>query len=125
MIRGIKSKIQWQSEETKEIPCKTRQSIKNKAFNQKGANKGECEFPTRKRTWSQVHNAREEPDMTREERIEKIKLQNVLNGKVFTMDILIKFGMATLVDVVTIQEWSHLFEPPAPYLHELEVRGSY
>ncbi|KAG5598555.1 hypothetical protein H5410_029925 [Solanum commersonii] len=30
-------------------------------------------------------------------------------------------GMANLVDVVIIQGWNHLFEPPVPYLHEPEV----
>ncbi|KAG5628683.1 hypothetical protein H5410_000400 [Solanum commersonii] len=36
--------------------------------------------------------------------------------------IVTKFGMVTLFDAVTIQEWSHLFEPPAPYQHEPKVR---
>ncbi|KAG5605911.1 hypothetical protein H5410_027403 [Solanum commersonii] len=46
----------------------------------------------------------------------------VLIGRVFDPDILTKFGMAKLVDAVTIQGWNHLFEPPVPYLHEPEVR---
>ncbi|KAG5579767.1 hypothetical protein H5410_050394 [Solanum commersonii] len=46
----------------------------------------------------------------------------VLNGRVFDTNIITKFGMATLFDVVTIQGWNHIFEPPAPYLQELEVR---
>lgn len=60
--------------------------------------------------------------MAKEERIKKMELKKVLNGKVFATDILTKFCMAALFDVVTIQEWSHFFEPPAPYLHELEGR---
>jgi len=51
--------------------------------------------------------------------------QKVLNGRVFDTDIVTKFGMTTLFDVVTIQEWSHQFEPPAPYLHEPEVRAFF
>ncbi|KAH0748135.1 hypothetical protein KY290_027367 [Solanum tuberosum] len=48
--------------------------------------------------------------------------QRVLNGRVFDPDILTTFGMANLVDVVTIQGWNQLFEPPVLYLHEPEVR---
>ncbi|KAG5592065.1 hypothetical protein H5410_042579 [Solanum commersonii] len=45
----------------------------------------------------------------------------VLNGRVFDPNILTKFGMANLVNVVTIQGWNQLFESPIPYLHEPEV----
>jgi len=69
-----------------------------------------------------VKNQIEEKKLTREERVEKIEQQRVLNGRVFDPDILTTFGMANLVDVVTIQGWNHLFEPPIPYLHEPEVR---
>ncbi|KAG5628457.1 hypothetical protein H5410_000174 [Solanum commersonii] len=48
--------------------------------------------------------------------------KKVLNGRVFDPDILTLFGMGNLVDVVTIQGWNHLFEPPVTYLHEPEVR---
>lgn len=48
--------------------------------------------------------------------------QKVLNGKVFDPNILTKFGMANLVNAVTIQGWNHIFESPVPYLHEPEVR---
>lgn len=63
--------------------------------------------------------------MTREERIEKMKVQKVMKGRVFASDILTKPGIATLINVVTIQEWVHLFEPPAPYFHKLEVHKFY
>ncbi|KAG5572405.1 hypothetical protein H5410_062171 [Solanum commersonii] len=53
----------------------------------------------------------EEKKLTREERVEKMEQQRVLNGRVFDPDILTTFGMANLVDVVTIQGWNHLFEP--------------
>lgn len=66
---------------------------------------------------TRVQNLREELEMTREEIIEKIKLKKVLNGKVFASNILTKSCMIELVDVVTIQEWSHIFETSAPYLH--------
>ena len=45
--------------------------------------------------------------MTREEKIEKMKVQKV----VFASEILIEHGMTSLVDIITIQEWGHLFEP--------------
>ncbi|KAH0644959.1 hypothetical protein KY284_032843 [Solanum tuberosum] len=60
--------------------------------------------------------------MTREERIAAMENQKVLNGRVFDPDILTKFGMSNLFDVVSIQGWNHLFETPVPYLHEPEVR---
>ncbi|KAG5581469.1 hypothetical protein H5410_052096 [Solanum commersonii] len=47
--------------------------------------------------------------------------QKVLNGRVFDPGILTQFGMANLVDDVTIQGWNNLFEPPVPYLHEPKV----
>ncbi|KAG5621717.1 hypothetical protein H5410_006935 [Solanum commersonii] len=58
----------------------------------------------------------------KEERIAKMEHQKMLNGRVFDTDIITKFGMANLFYVVTIQEWSHLFEPHVPYLLEPEVR---
>ncbi|WMV43098.1 hypothetical protein MTR67_036483 [Solanum verrucosum] len=60
--------------------------------------------------------------MTREERITAMENQKVLNGRVFDPDILTKFGMGNLFDVVSIQGWNHLFESPVSYLHEPEVR---
>ena len=63
--------------------------------------------------------------MTRKEIIKKMALQKVLNGRVIASDILMKSCMAALVDGVTIQEWSHSFEPRSPYLHEPEVREFY
>ncbi|KAH0685849.1 hypothetical protein KY285_016404 [Solanum tuberosum] len=60
--------------------------------------------------------------MSREDRIAEMKKQKVLNGRVLDPEILAASGMSKLSDVVSLQEWSHLFEPPAPYLHEAEVR---
>ncbi|KAH0717139.1 hypothetical protein KY285_013170 [Solanum tuberosum] len=60
--------------------------------------------------------------MTREERITAMKNQKVLNGRVFDLDILTKFGMSNLFNAISIQGWNHLFEPLVPYLHEPEVR---
>ncbi|KAG5582200.1 hypothetical protein H5410_052827 [Solanum commersonii] len=82
----------------------------------KGTQKGQ------ERTWSLGFKLKGKKKMMREERIAKMKHQKVLNGRVFDTDIVTKFGMTTLFDAVIIQEWSHLFEPPTPYLHEPEVR---
>ncbi|KAG5616685.1 hypothetical protein H5410_016509 [Solanum commersonii] len=71
---------------------------------------------------AKVKNQIKEKELTKEERVEKKEQQKVLNGRVFEPDILTKFGMANLVDTVTIQGWNHLFEAPVPYLHEPEVR---
>ncbi|KAH0702469.1 hypothetical protein KY285_016747 [Solanum tuberosum] len=75
-----------------------------------------------KRPGPKIKDQIEEKDLTRKERVENMEQQKVLNGKVFDPDIHTLFGMANLVDVVTIQGWNHLFEPPVPYLHEPEVR---
>ncbi|KAG5600433.1 hypothetical protein H5410_031803 [Solanum commersonii] len=58
---------------------------------------------------SKIKNQNEEKELTREERVEKMEQQRVLNGRVFDPDILTTFG------------WNHLFQPPVPYLHEPEV----
>ncbi|KAG5605122.1 hypothetical protein H5410_026614 [Solanum commersonii] len=56
----------------------------------------------------------EEKKLIREERVKKMEQQRVLNGRVFDPDILTRFGMANLVDVVTIRGWSYMFEPLVP-----------
>uniref|UniRef100_M1CET3 Uncharacterized protein n=1 Tax=Solanum tuberosum TaxID=4113 RepID=M1CET3_SOLTU len=75
-----------------------------------------------KRPGPKIKDQIEEKDLTRKERVENMEQQKVLNGRVFDPDIHTLFGMANLVDAVTIQGWNHLFEPPVPYLHEPEVR---
>ncbi|KAG5599308.1 hypothetical protein H5410_030678, partial [Solanum commersonii] len=67
----------------------------------------------------------EEIGLTKEERIARMEKQKVLNGRVFDPEILTEFGMSTLFDCVSFQSWEHLFEAPAPYLHELEVQEFY
>lgn len=59
-----------------------------------------------------VQNAREEPDMTRDDRIKKMELQMVMNGRVFAPDILTKFSM---------QHWLMLlpFKNKVTYLNHL------
>jgi len=49
-----------------------------------------------------VQKQSEEKEMTREERITTMENQNVLNDRVFDPDILTKFGMPNLFDVVSI-----------------------
>ncbi|KAG5631630.1 hypothetical protein H5410_003347 [Solanum commersonii] len=63
--------------------------------------------------------------LTREERIAEMEKQNVLNGRVFDPKILTKYGMSTLFDSVSLQNWEHLFKDPAPYLYEPEEREFY
>ncbi|KAK4737467.1 hypothetical protein R3W88_001164 [Solanum pinnatisectum] len=64
-------------------------------------------------------------ELTREKRIAELEKQKVLNGRVFDPEILIEHGMSTLFDVVSLQSSEHVFEAPAPYLHEPEVREFY
>ncbi|KAG5579772.1 hypothetical protein H5410_050399 [Solanum commersonii] len=67
----------------------------------------------------------EEKVLTREEHIAELKRDKVLNGRVFDYEILIKSGMCTCYDFVSLQSWEHLFECPVSYLHEPEVREFY
>lgn len=67
----------------------------------------------------------EEKVMTREEHIEEMENQNVLNDRVFDPEILTEISMSTLFYSVSLQSWDHLFEAAAPYLHEPEVREFY
>ncbi|KAH0665459.1 hypothetical protein KY290_027692 [Solanum tuberosum] len=90
---------------------------KSRAKGEKG--RKQLEEQTIKGPGPKVKNQIEE-DLTRKERVKKMEQQKVLNGRVFDPDILTQVGMGNLVDVVTIQGWNHLFEPPVPYLHEPE-----
>ncbi|KAG5629911.1 hypothetical protein H5410_001628 [Solanum commersonii] len=72
-----------------------------------------------------VQNQVADREMTREERIDEMEKQKVLNGRVFDPNILTQFGMSNLFDVVSLQGLGHLFDPPTPYLHELEVYEFY
>lgn len=44
--------------------------------------------------------------------------QKVLNGRVFDYVILTKPEMESRFDVVSIQSWNYVFEPPITYLHK-------
>ncbi|KAK4721732.1 hypothetical protein R3W88_011965 [Solanum pinnatisectum] len=57
--------------------------------------------------------------------INNLRQQNVLGGRVFDMDIILKPGMDSLHDLLEIQSWLHLFQIKSPILHEEEVRESY
>ncbi|KAH0746082.1 hypothetical protein KY285_007739 [Solanum tuberosum] len=72
-----------------------------------------------------VQNPVADKEMTKEECIVEMENQKVLNDRVFDPDIPTAFGMSNLFDVVSLQGWGHLFEPPSPYLHEPEVREFY
>ncbi|KAG5572181.1 hypothetical protein H5410_061947 [Solanum commersonii] len=53
--------------------------------------------------------------------VEKLRLQNVLGGRVFDPKILMKPGMHSLDELVEIQSWTHLFMIKSPVLHEEQV----
>lgn len=74
---------------------------------------------------SSVQTQGAEKQMTREEHIKAMEKQKVLNGRVFDLDFLTYFGMSDLINVFSLQNWGHLFEPPVPYLHEHQVRECY
>lgn len=111
------SSIKGNEKKSKEISWKTRKGIKRKVSSQKGKIKMKCECPTLKGTCYKGSEFKRRTGDDKGGNIEKMKLKIVLNGKVFASNILTKSCMIELVDVVTIQEWSHIFETSAPYLH--------
>ena len=74
-----------------------------------------------KRLGPRVQNQKEEKEVARDERITIMEHQKVLNGRAFDPDIVTELGIATMYDVVLVQEWIHLFETPPSYMHEAEV----
>ncbi|KAH0716723.1 hypothetical protein KY290_012991 [Solanum tuberosum] len=76
-------------------------------------------------TGQTTHKPVEGKVMTREECVSELEKQKVLSGRVFDTDIFTEHGMYTPYDFVPLQSWEHLFECPAPYLHELELREFY
>ncbi|KAG5611590.1 hypothetical protein H5410_022871, partial [Solanum commersonii] len=52
--------------------------------------------------------------------VNNLRLQKVLGGRVFNLDIITKHGMNSLYDLVEIQSWTHLFMTKSPVLHEEE-----
>ncbi|KAH0667682.1 hypothetical protein KY285_028888 [Solanum tuberosum] len=110
--RVKKNKIQ---KATKKSPVK-KERVRNKVTGKSSPIKG---------PGTSVQNPVVDKEMTREDRIAQMENQKVLNNRVFDPDILTAFGMLNLFDIVSLQGWGHLFEPPAPYLHEPEVREFY
>ncbi|KAG5611319.1 hypothetical protein H5410_022600 [Solanum commersonii] len=96
---------------------------KKKKRGRKGKMKGITEGY--KRPGPSVQNLVADKEMTRVDRIVEIENQKVLNDIVFDLKILTAFVLSNLFDVVSLQRWGHLFEPPTPYLHEPEVREFY
>ncbi|KAH0746521.1 hypothetical protein KY285_008178 [Solanum tuberosum] len=66
-----------------------------------------------------------EKELTREERVNVLKKQKVLNGRVFDPEIITKPGMCNLADSVEVQTWTHLFVNHIPILHEDQVSDFY
>ncbi|KAH0633287.1 hypothetical protein KY284_036073 [Solanum tuberosum] len=65
------------------------------------------------------------PAVSKQTIVNNLRLQRVLGGWVFDLDIITKPGMDSLYDLVEIQSWTHLFQIKSPVLHEEEVRESY
>ncbi|KAH0664993.1 hypothetical protein KY285_026199 [Solanum tuberosum] len=57
--------------------------------------------------------------------VNNLRLQKVLGGRVFDLDIITKHGMNSLYDLMEIQSWTHLFQTKSPVLHDEEVREFY
>ncbi|KAK4364634.1 hypothetical protein RND71_015992 [Anisodus tanguticus] len=68
---------------------------------------------------------KEDVGQSEKERKEILRSQKVLLGRVFDFDIVVKFGMNELLEIVEFQKWTRLFVPPAPKLFEAEVGGLY
>ncbi|KAG5585860.1 hypothetical protein H5410_046294 [Solanum commersonii] len=57
--------------------------------------------------------------------VNNLRLQRVLGGRVFDLDIITKPWRDSLYDRVEIQSWTHLFQIKSLVLHEEEARESY
>ncbi|KAG5576240.1 hypothetical protein H5410_056374, partial [Solanum commersonii] len=57
--------------------------------------------------------------------VDNLRLQKYLGGRVFDPEIITKPGMDSLVDLVEIQSWNHLFMTKSPILHEEKVCEFY
>ncbi|KAH0742996.1 hypothetical protein KY290_030989 [Solanum tuberosum] len=90
----------------------------------------------RKRETSPVHKQNSEQGLGTKQRkddkevykqtiIDNLRLQKVLGGRVFDTEILTKPGMNSLVDLMELQSWTHLFMTKFPVLHEEQVREFY
>ncbi|KAH0650622.1 hypothetical protein KY284_030534 [Solanum tuberosum] len=62
---------------------------------------------------------------SKEDIVNNLRQQKVLNGWVFDPKIISKPGMRTLVDAVEIQSWTHLFTNHTHVLHEQQVMDFY
>lgn len=59
-----------------------------------------------------------EMEFTRKEKMEVLRTQKVLSGRVFDTDVLPKPGICDLADVVELQSWTHMCVGYVPILHE-------
>ncbi|KAG5576092.1 hypothetical protein H5410_056226 [Solanum commersonii] len=63
--------------------------------------------------------------MYKEDIVDNLMKQKVLNGRVFDYEIISKPGMCTIVDALEIQSQTHLFTNHTHVLHEQQVRDFY
>ncbi|KAG5600435.1 hypothetical protein H5410_031805 [Solanum commersonii] len=57
--------------------------------------------------------------------VDNLRLQKVLGGRVFDIEILTKPGMDSLADLVEFQSWTHKFMTKYPVLHKEHVQDFY
>ncbi|KAG5606002.1 hypothetical protein H5410_027494, partial [Solanum commersonii] len=82
-------------------------------------------FAESKREGSKSKIMKVEKELTRDEKINILNKQKVLNGRVFDPEIITNQGMCNLADSVEIQAWTHLFIDHIPMIHEPQVRDFY
>lgn len=61
-------------------------------------------------------------ELTKKERMKVLQTQKVLSGRVFNSEMLPKFGMCDLADVVGLQSLAHLFINYVPILYKSQMR---
>ncbi|KAG5577912.1 hypothetical protein H5410_058046 [Solanum commersonii] len=99
-----------ESEEAVKYVAKRRRKAEEERIKSKGNQKGGKKSPTKS-----MKVKKQKSRAKGEKRRKQLEEQTVKGPSP-------KFGMANLVNVVTIQGGNHLFEPPVPHLHEPEVR---
>ncbi|KAG5632705.1 hypothetical protein H5410_004422 [Solanum commersonii] len=118
----------------KEKPKTKKAPVRKEIDSKKGGKKepvkkrelfAESESKSEKGPGSKSKKMKVEKELTRDERVNNLKKQQVLNGRVFDHEIITKPGMCILADSVEIQAWTHLFINRIPVMHEAQVRDFY
>ncbi|KAG5614779.1 hypothetical protein H5410_014603 [Solanum commersonii] len=90
------------------------ESLKRKRETSPGLKQDSAQGPGTKRN-------KDDKVVSKQTIVDNMRLQKVLGGRVFDIDIFTKLGMDSLSDLVEIQSWTHLFRIKSHVLNEKQV----